>query len=285
MKAKFLAAICLAASVLLFTAAARTETPFIIVASTSSTQNSGLFDFLLPKFKKASGIEARVLAVGTGQAVRLARNGDADILFVHHKPSEEKFVADGFGVERFDVMYNEFVIVGPASDPAGIAGIIRAPAALAQIARTRAPFVSRGDDSGTHKRELSLWRSAGIDIAEVSAAWYREAGSGMGATLNIAAAMASYTFADSGSWLNFHNRQGLTVVLRGDPVLFNQYGVILVNPDKHPHVKSALGQRFIDWLLSAAGQAAIDSFTINGERAFTANAQADIVSPGTEQSE
>ena len=285
MKTKFLAAICLAASAILFTAAARAETPFIIVASTSSTQNSGLFDFLLPKFKKASGIEARVLAVGTGQAVRLARNGDADILFVHHKPSEEKFVADGFGVERFDVMYNEFVIVGPASDPAGIAGIIRAPAALAQIARTRAPFVSRGDDSGTHKRELSLWRSAGIDIAEVSAAWYREAGSGMGATLNIAAAMAAYTFADSGSWLNFHNRQGLTVVLRGDPVLFNQYGVILVNPDKHPHVKSALGQRFIDWLLSAAGQAAIDSFTINGERAFTANAQADIVSPGTEQSE
>jgi len=285
LKTKFLAAICLAASAILFTAAARAETPFIIVASTSSTQNSGLFDFLLPKFKKASGIEARVLAVGTGQAVRLARNGDADILFVHHKPSEEKFVADGFGVERFDVMYNEFVIVGPASDPAGIAGIIRAPAALAQIARTRAPFVSRGDDSGTHKRELSLWRSAGIDIAEVSAAWYREAGSGMGATLNIAAAMAAYTFADSGSWLNFHNRQGLTVVLRGDPVLFNQYGVILVNPDKHPHVKSALGQRFIDWLLSAAGQAAIDSFTINGERAFTANAQADIVSPGTEQSE
>ena len=264
---------------------ARAETPFIIVASTSSTQNSGLFDYLLPKFQQSSGIDVRVLAVGTGQAVRLTRNGDADILFVHHKPSEEKFVADGFGVERFDVMYNEFVLVGPAVDPAAIGNQTEAPAALKAVAQAAAPFVSRGDESGTHKRELSLWQAADIDISQAIGGWYRETGSGMGATLNIAAAMEAYTLADSGTWLNFHNRRGLKIVLRGDPLLFNQYGVILVNKAKHPHVKSALGQRFIDWLLSAAGQSAINSFTIEGERAFTANAPADIVSSDKKQSE
>ena len=269
----------------LFAQTARAETPFIIVASTSSTQNSGLFDFLLPKFQRQSGIDVRVLAVGTGQAVRLARNGDADILFVHHKPSEEKFVADGFGVARFDVMYNEFVIVGPARDPAAIAGTVSAAAALNLIAGAEAPFVSRGDDSGTHKREKSLWQQAGIDIAGLTSNWYRETGSGMGATLNIAAAMEAYTLADSGTWLNFHNRQGLKILLRGDPLLFNQYGVILVNKATHPHVKSILGQRFVDWLLSPAGQDAINSFAIGGERAFTANAPADIVLPSKEQSE
>jgi len=265
--------------------AARADEPFIIVASTSSTQNSGLFDHILPLFHEASGIEVRVLAIGTGQAVRLAQNGDADILFVHHKPSEEKFVADGFGVRRYAVMYNEFVIVGPAADPAGIAGMTGAAEALARIAEREAPFVSRGDDSGTHKRELALWRAAGVDIAASSGSWYREAGSGMGATLNIAAAMAAYALADSGTWLNFHNRQGLEALLGGDPILFNPYGVILVDKDKHPHVKSALGQRFIDWLISPEGQAAIDSFTIGGERAFTADAPADIVAPGQKQSE
>ncbi len=265
--------------------AARADEPVIIVASTSSTQNSGLFDHLLPLFHEDSGIEVRVLAVGTGQAIRLAQNGDADILFVHHKPSEEKFVADGFGVRRFDVMFNEFLLVGPVADPAGIAGMSHAAAALVRIAEAQAPFVSRGDDSGTHKRELALWRAAGVDVATVSASWYREAGSAMGATLNIAAAMAAYTLADSGTWLNFHNRLGLAVLLRGDPVLFNPYGVILVNKDRHPHVKSALGQRFVDWLISPVGQAAITSFTIDGERAFTANARADIVLPGTEPSE
>ena len=265
--------------------AARAETPFIIVASTSSTQNSGLFDHILPQFQKFSGIDVRVLAVGTGQAIRLARSGDADILFVHHKPSEEKFVAEGFGVERYDVMYNEFVLVGPAADPAGIAAMDGAAAALANIAGSQAPFVSRGDDSGTHKRELALWRAAGLDAGQLSPNWYREAGSGMGATLNTAAAMAAYTLVDSGTWLNFHNRLDLKVLLSGDPILFNPYGVILVNQDKHPHVKSALGQRFIDWLISPAGQAAISSFTINGERAFTADARADIVSPNGDQTE
>jgi len=265
--------------------AARAETPFIIVASTSSTQNSGLFDNILPIFQKHSGIEVRVLAVGTGQAIRLAQNGDADVLLVHHKPSEEKFVADGFGVERFDVMHNEFLLVGPTADPAAVAGMTGAAAALARIAEAGAPFVSRGDDSGTHKREMALWRAADIDVAQQSSSWYREAGSGMGATLNIAAAMAAYTLADSGTWLNFNNRQGLEVVIRGDPALFNPYGVILVNQDKHPHVKSALGQRFIDWLISPAGQATISSFMINGERAFTADARADIVLPNGDQTE
>jgi tungstate transport system substrate-binding protein len=256
------------------------EAPFIIVASTSSTQNSGLFDHILPIFQEQSEIEVRVLAVGTGQAIRLAQNGDADVLFVHHKPSEEKFVADGFGVRRYDVMYNEFVLVGPAADPAGIAGMTDAGAALAKIVESQAPFVSRGDDSGTHKREKALWRAAGInDVGQLLPSWYREAGSGMGATLNISAAMAAYTLADSGTWLNFNNRLGLEVVVRGDPALFNPYGVILVNKERHPHVKAELGQRFIDWLISAAGQAAINAFTINGKRAFTADARADIVLP------
>ncbi len=265
--------------------AARAGEPFIIVASTSSTQNSGLFDHILPLFFELSGVDVRVLAVGTGQAVRLAQNGDADILFVHHRPSEEKFVAEGFGVRRYAVMYNEFLLVGPAADPAGIAALPGAAAALAKIAEASAPFVSRGDDSGTHKRELALWRQAGVDIAASSGSWYRESGSDMGATLNIAAAMAAYALADSGTWLNFNNRQGLAALLSGDPLLFNPYGVILVDRDRHPHVKSALGQRFIDWLISPAGQAAIDSFTINGERAFTADARADIVAPGQKQSE
>ncbi len=265
--------------------AARAATPFIIVASTSSTQNSGLFDHIFPIFQKHSGIEVRVLAVGTGQAIRLAQNGDADVLLVHHKPSEEKFVAEGFGVERFEVMYNEFLLVGPATDPAGVVGMTSAAAALDRIAEAGAPFVSRGDDSGTHKREMALWRAADIDVAQLSPSWYREAGSGMGATLNIAAAMATYTLADSGTWLNFNNRQGLEVMISGDPALFNPYGVILVSKERHPHVKSDLGQRFIDWLIAPAGQAAISAFTINGERAFTADAGADIVSPSEKQSE
>jgi len=259
---------------------ARTGVPFIIVASTSSTQNSGLFDHILPIFQEHSGIAVRVLAVGTGQAVRLAQNGDADVLLVHHKPSEEKFVTEGFGVRRYDVMYNEFVMVGPATDPAGVAGMAHARAALAKIAESQAPFISRGDDSGTHKREKALWLAAGIDdVGQLSPSWYREAGSGMGATLNISAAMRAYTLVDTGTWLNFNNRLGLEVLVRGDPALFNPYGVILVNKERHPHVKYDLGQRFIDWLISPAGQAAINAFTINGERAFTADARADIVLP------
>ncbi len=261
--------LCLA---LVLSGAAQADDPFITVASTTSTKNSGLFDHLLPRFEDATGIAVRVLAVGTGQAIRLARNGDADVLLVHHKPSEQQFVADGYGVARLDVMYNDFVLVGPADDPARIGGMSDAPAALARLAAAAVPFLSRGDDSGTHKRELALWRAAGIEVGTVSGSWYREAGAGMGATLNTAAAMSAYALADRGTWLGFRNKADLTILVAGDQRLFNPYGVILVNPAKHPHVKAALGQRFVDWLVSPQGQAAIAEFRINGEPAFTPNA-------------
>ena len=247
---------------------------FITVASTTSTENSGLFDELLPKFQKETGIEVRVVAVGTGQAIELARNGDADVLFVHHKPSEEQFVADGFGVERHEVMYNDFVIVGPAADPAGIKDSKDAVDALAKIAAAKAPFASRGDDSGTHKAELALWQKAGIDVAGASGTWYRETGSGMGPTLNTAAGMDAYALTDRGTWLSFENPQNLEILVEGDPRLFNQYGIILVNPEKHPHVKADLGQKFVDWVLSDEGQDAISAFKINGQQAFFPNAKA-----------
>ncbi len=245
---------------------------FITVASTTSTANSGLFDDVLPLFQKKTGIEVRVVAVGTGQALKLARNGDADVLFVHHKPSEEAFVADGFGIERFDVMYNDFVIVGPMADPAGVAGMREAAAALEKVAGAQAPFASRGDDSGTHKKELGLWKTAGVDVTAQSGTWYRETGSGMGATLNTGIGMDAYILTDRGTWLSFKNRGDHKVLVEGDPVLFNQYGVILVNPEKHPHVKAELGQKFIDWVISAEGQKAIGAFKINGEQLFTPNA-------------
>ncbi len=245
---------------------------FITAASTTSTENSGLFESLLPQFTKSTGIAVRVVAVGTGQAIRLARNGDADILFVHHEPSEQKFVTDGFGVERFDVMYNDFVIVGPHSDPANIRGSKDAVAALKSIAKTRQPFASRGDDSGTHEKERSLWQAAGIDVSAASGTWYRETGSGMGATLNVASGMHAYTLTDRATWLKFQNKGPLEMLLEGDERLFNQYGVVLVNGEKHPHIKSADGQRFIDWLLSEAGQTAINGYMIDGEQAFFANA-------------
>ena len=247
---------------------------FITVASTTSTENSGLFGYLLPMFQDKTGIEVRVVAVGTGQAIGLARNGDADVLFVHHKPSEEKFVADGFGVERHEVMYNDFVIVGPASDPAGIKGDKDVVDAMGKIAAAAAPFASRGDDSGTHKAELALWQEAGVDVAGASGTWYRETGSGMGPTLNTAAGMDAYALTDRGTWLAFDNRQNLEIVVEGDPRLFNQYGIILVNPEKHPHVKAELGQTFIDWVLSDEGQDAIGEFKINGQQAFFPNAKA-----------
>ena len=215
-----------------------------------------------------------MVAVGTGQAIELARNGDADVLFVHHKPSEEKFVADGFGVERHEVMYNDFVIVGPASDPAGIKGGKDVVDAMAKIAAAKAPFASRGDDSGTHKAELALWQEAGVDVAGASGTWYRETGSGMGPTLNTAAGMDAYALTDRGTWLSFDNRQNLEILVEGDPRLFNQYGIILVNPAKHPHVKAELGQNFIDWVLSDHGQEAIGAFKINGQQAFFPNAKA-----------
>jgi tungstate transport system substrate-binding protein len=247
---------------------------FITVASTTSTENSGLFGYLLPLFQEKTGIEVRVVAVGTGQAIELARNGDADVLFVHHKPSEEKFVADGFGVERHEVMYNDFVIVGPAADPAGIKGDEDVVDAMTKIAAAEAPFASRGDDSGTHKAELALWQEAGVDVAGASGTWYRETGSGMGPTLNTAAGMDAYALTDRGTWLAFDNRQNLEILVEGDPRLFNQYGIILVNPAKHPHVKAELGQTFIDWVLADEGQDAIGAFQINGQQAFFPNAKA-----------
>jgi tungstate transport system substrate-binding protein len=247
---------------------------FITVASTTSTENSGLFGHLLPIFQEKTGIEVRVVAVGTGQAIELARNGDADVLFVHHKPSEEKFVADGFGVERHEVMYNDFAIVGPAGDPAGIKGDKDVVDAMNRIAAAEAPFASRGDDSGTHKAELALWQEAGVDVAGASGTWYRETGSGMGPTLNTAAGMDAYALTDRGTWLSFDNRQNLAILVEGDPRLFNQYGIILVNPAKHPHVKAEFGQTFIDWVLSDEGQDAIGAFKINGQQAFFPNAKA-----------
>ena len=245
---------------------------FITVSSTTSTQNSGLYDFILPKFTKKTGIEVRVVAVGTGQAIKLAGNGDADVLFVHHTPSEMEFVADGFGVERLDVMYNDFVVVGPKADPAGIGGTPKAADAMKKIAAAKSPFASRGDDSGTNKKELSIWESAGIDPREFSGGWYRETGSGMGATLNTAVGMNAYALTDRATWLKFANKGDFRVVVEGDPVLFNQYGIILVNEKKHPHVKTALGKIFVEWVVSPEGQGLIGLYRIKGQRAFFPNA-------------
>jgi len=273
MKTRFLLASALAAVVLAAGAlSARAEDPFITVASTTSTQNSGLFKVILPAFKKKTGIDVRVVAVGTGQAIRLARNGDADVLFVHHKPSELKFVADGFGVKRLDVMYNDFVVVGPKSDPAGINGMKDVIKAFQKISESKSVFASRGDDSGTNKKELDLWKSAGINIKAVSGGWYRETGSGMGATLNTAAGMGGYALTDRATWLNFKNRQNLVILSQGDSKLFNQYGVTLVNKAKYPHVKSAEGQAFIDWLVSKEGQKEIGAYSIGGHQLFFPNA-------------
>ena len=260
-------------ALVLFAPAAWAGKGEIIVASTTSTQNSGLFDHILPMFEAETGIKVHVVAVGTGQAIRLARRGDADVLFVHHKPSELKFVADGFGVKRFDVMYNDFVIVGPSDDPAGIHGMTDAAAAFAHIAQAKAVFASRGDDSGTNKAERALWKAAGIDVAGASGRWYRETGSGMGATLNTASGLDAYTLSDRATWLNFRNRGRLAILVEGDSRLFNQYGVTLVNPKKYPHVRVAEGQAFIDWLLSDKGQAAIAAYRVNGQQLFFPNAK------------
>ena len=246
---------------------------FIVVASTTSTEDSGLFDFLLPLFTKKTGIEVRVVAKGTGQAIDLAKKGDADVLFVHDKKSEEQFVADGFGVKRFEVMYNDFIIVGPQADPAGIKGMSEAPAALAKIAAAAVPFASRGDDSGTHKAELRLWKEAGIDVKAASGSWYRETGSGMGPTLNTAAGMGAYALADRGTWFAFKNKGDLRILVEGDKRLFNQYGIMLVNPAKFPHVKAADGQAFVDWVISPEGQQAIANYRIEGQQLFFPNHQ------------
>lgn len=245
---------------------------FIIVQSTTSTQDSGLFNHILPMFQKKTGIEVRVIAVGTGQAIKNAQNGDGDVLLVHAKPAEEKFVAEGWGVKRYDVMYNDFVIVGPRNDPAKIAGMKDVAAALAKIAANKAPFASRGDDSGTHKAELALWKAAGVDVKAASGSWYRETGSGMGPTLNTAVGMDAYAVADRATWSSFKNKANHRIVVDGDSKLFNQYGVILVNPEKHPKVKAEAGRAFIDWLIGSEGQTAIASFKINGQQQFFPNA-------------
>ncbi len=245
---------------------------FIVVQSTTSTQNSGLFDHILPMFMEETGIEVRVVAVGTGQAIKNAANGDGDVLFVHAKPAEEKFVAEGHGVERFDVMYNDFVIVGPADDPAGVAGMSDAVAALEMIAEAEAPFASRGDDSGTNKAELRLWGQTGVDVSAASGGWYRETGSGMGATLNTGTAMGAYIMTDRATWISFGNKGDYQIAVEGDPKMFNQYGIILVNPEKHPNVKADLGQQFVDWVISDEGQAAIADYTVDGQQLFFPNA-------------
>jgi tungstate transport system substrate-binding protein len=248
----------------------------ITVASTTSTEQSGLFGFLLPRFKARSGIDVRVVAVGTGQALDIGRRGDADVVFVHDRPAEEAFVAQGFGVKRFEVMYNDFVVVGPKADPAHIAGVKDVLEAFRKIAAARAAFISRGDRSGTHAAELRYWHEAGIDIEGAKAGRYREIGQGMGPALNTAAVTGSYLLSDRGTWLSFKNRDGLAILVEGDRRLFNQYGVMLVNPAKHPHVKAAEGQAFIDWLISADGQGAIASFTIDGEPLFFPDAAAIV---------
>ena len=245
---------------------------FITVASTTSTEQSGLFKHLLPIFRQKTGIEVRVVALGTGQALDLARRGDADVVFVHAKSAEEDFLREGQGVRRFPVMYNDFVIIGPKSDPAGIAGGADAPEALRRIKNASAAFVSRGDRSGTHIAEVNLWTMAGIDIAKDKGPWYRETGQGMGPALNMASAMNAYLLSDRATWLAFNNRGELAVLVEGDRRLMNQYGVMLVNPEKHPNVKHADGQAFIDWVLSAEGQAAIAAYKIGGEQLFFPNA-------------
>ena len=245
---------------------------FITVASTTSTEQSGLFKHLLPIFQAKTGIEVRVVAVGTGQAIKMAEKGDADVLFVHHKPSEEKFIAEGWGIQRFAVMYNDFVVIGPKADPAGIKGMKNAAEAFKKIAAARATFASRGDKSGTHLAEQAFWKAAGIDAAAQSGGWYRETGSGMGPTLNTAAGMDAYALTDCGTWLSFTNRKELEIAVEGDPKLFNQYGVMLVNKARHPSVKEKDGQSFVDWLIAPDGQKAISGLKINGQRLFFPNA-------------
>jgi tungstate transport system substrate-binding protein len=262
----------LAYALLLVVSPTQAQTQSIVVASTTSTQDSGLFSHILPLFKAATGIELRVVAQGTGQALDTGRRGDADVLFVHAKAQEEKFVADGFGVKRFPVMYNDFVLIGPKSDPAGIKGNSDIAAALQAIKAKAAPFISRGDRSGTHIAELDLWKAAGIAIAKDRGPWYKEIGQGMGAALNTASASNAYVLADRGTWIAFKNRGELDIVVQGDKRLFNQYGVMLVNPAKHPHVKKEVGQAFIDWLVSAAGQKAIADYKIEGQQLFFPNA-------------
>lgn len=255
-----------------FGATAFAQEKSIVVASTTSTQDSGLFGYLLPIFKAKTGIDVKVVAQGTGQALDTARRGDADVVFVHDKAAEEKFLADGYGVRRFPVMYNDFVLIGPRSDPAGIQGAKDIAAALKAIKDTQAPFVSRGDRSGTNQAEIRLWKAAGVDIAKDKGPWYREIGQGMGATLNTSEAMGAYTISDRGTWISFKNKGELVIMVEGDKRLFNQYSVMLVNPEKHPNVKKEPGQQFIDWLISPEGQKVLASYKVNEQQLFYPNA-------------
>jgi tungstate transport system substrate-binding protein len=262
----------LGALVALFAFAAHAQDRYITVASTTSTEQSGLFGYLLPIFQGKTGIQVRVVALGTGQALDLARRGDADVVFVHAKAAEEKFLAEGHGVKRYPVMYNDFVLIGPKSDPAKVAGGKDVVAALKKIQAAQAPFVSRGDRSGTHMAELELWKASGIDLEKAKGPWYRDTGQGMGPALNTAASMNAYLLADRGTWLAFKNRGDLEIIVEGDKRLYNQYGVMLVNPEKHPSVKKDMGQQFVDWVVSPDGQKAIADYKIGGEQLFFPNA-------------
>lgn len=268
--------IAFATIMLIATSASFAQDKSIVVASTTSTQDSGLFGHILPAFRKKSGIDVRVISQGTGQALDTGRRGDADVVFVHAKAQEEEFVADGFGVRRYPVMYNDFILVGPKSNPGGVNGTKDIVAALKAIKDKGVTFISRGDKSGTHAAELALWKVAGIDITKDRGPWYKEIGQGMGAALNTASASNAYVLADRGTWLSFKNRGELVIAVEGDNRLFNQYGVMLVNPEKHKHVRKELGQAFIDWLVSPEGQKAIADYKIGGQQLFFPNA----TSPG-----
>ncbi|TMG89551.1 MAG: tungsten ABC transporter substrate-binding protein [Betaproteobacteria bacterium] len=262
----------LVALIAIGTISGQAQERFITVASTTSTEQSGLFGHLLPRFEQKTGIKVHVVAVGTGQALDLARRGDADVVFVHARPAEEKFLAEGHGVKRYPVMYNDFVLLGPKTDPAKIGGGKDILEAFKRLEAARAPFVSRGDKSGTHLAELDLWKAAGIDIDKVKGPWYRDTGQGMGPALNTASSMNAYILADRGTWLSFKNRGDLAILVEGDERLFNQYGVMLVNPDKHPSVKKELGQMFVDWVISPEGQKAISDYKVNRAQLFFPNA-------------
>ena len=264
----FLCLITILASQVFIPWSANASERFIVVASTTSTENSGLYSFVLPRFSEQTGIEVRVVAVGTGQALHIAQNGDADVLLVHHRPSEDQFISQGYGVTRYDLMYNDYILVGPRDDPASVLSAANVIGAVQRIATNKSLFISRGDDSGTHKKELELWNQSGIDTAKVGNGWYQETGRGMGGTLNMASALDAYTLSDRATWLKFGNKGRLDILFQSDPPLFNPYGIILVNPEKHPHIKTRDGQTFIEWMLSEAGQTLIADYRILGQQAF-----------------
>ena len=264
----FLCLITILASQVFIPWSANASERFIVVASTTSTENSGLYSFVLPRFSEQTGIEVRVVAVGTGQALHIAQNGDADVLLVHHRPSEDQFISQGYGVTRYDLMYNDYILVGPRDDPASVLSAANVIGAVQRIATNKSLFISRGDDSGTHKKEMELWNQSGIDTTKVGNGWYQETGRGMGGTLNMASALDAYTLSDRATWLKFGNKGRLDILFQSDPPLFNPYGIILVNPEKHPHIKTRDGQTFIEWMLSETGQTLIADYRILGQQAF-----------------